>query len=167
MLQGILRKSWSIKGKTPIHIQSQKHAKLSVISAITISPIREQLNLCFRIHQSNITQQQVIGFLKVLRKRIKGQSILIMDRWSVHKGKELNAFFAGYGKAMRIEWLPPYAPQLNPVEQLWSWCKYGDLHNLAPYDIDELNSRVDDSLARVSGQQKLLGSFFKKPCLAV
>jgi hypothetical protein len=41
-------------------------------------------------------------------------------------------------KTIRVEWLPAYAPDLNPVEQVWNHSKYTDLVNLAPEDSEQV-----------------------------
>ncbi|WP_162271832.1 transposase [Gemmata sp. SH-PL17] len=35
---------------------------------------------------------------------------------------------------VHLERLPPYAPELNPVELVWSWLKYAQLSNFVPRD---------------------------------
>ena len=42
--------------------------------------------------------------------------MLIMDQAGWHKSKDLKEF-----DNIRIEYLPPYSPELNPVERLWKW----------------------------------------------
>lgn len=54
----------------------------------------------------------------------------------------------------------PYAPELNPVEQVWNHSKYGRLADFIPDDIDNLADGVDCSLRYRAGQQNLLCSFF-------
>ncbi|RKY20145.1 MAG: hypothetical protein DRP62_08755 [Planctomycetota bacterium] len=65
-----------------------------------------------------------------------------------------------FGHRVDIEWLPPYAPELNPVEQVWNYSKYSQLANFIPDDIDNLPEEVDSSLRYQAGQQNLLRSFF-------
>ncbi|MFH1418430.1 MAG: transposase [Planctomycetota bacterium] len=61
---------------------------------------------------------------------------------------------------MDVEWLPPYAPELNPVEQVWGHTKYADLANYIPGDILELAREVIDSIERTESNETLLRSFF-------
>ena len=42
----------------------------------------------------------------------------------------------------QFEWLPGYAPELNPVESCWSHVKCHELSNLCVVDVDELASAV-------------------------
>ena len=53
-----------------------------------------------------------------------------------------------------------YAPDLNPVEQVWSHTKYADLANYIPDDVEALAYEVLDSLEQVGSRQQLLRSFF-------
>jgi hypothetical protein len=43
-----------------------------------------------------------------------------------------------------LEWLPPYAPKRNPVEQLWNHVKYEELANFTTVDIPTLDEGVTD-----------------------
>jgi transposase len=85
---------------------------------------------------------------------------LVMDRWMVHRSgaKRLQKRFS----RVDVEWLPPYAPDLNPVEQVWNGSKYTDLANYIPEDIGELEKEVCKSINHIRSQQSVLRSFFKK-----
>jgi len=54
MLQPVVRRTWAPKGKTPIHYSWDRYDRLSVISAITVSPKRQRLGLYFDIRDHNI-----------------------------------------------------------------------------------------------------------------
>jgi transposase len=66
-----------------------------------------------------------------------------------------------------VEWLPPYAPDLNPVEAVWSHTKYGDLANHAPDSIQALEQSFLSSMVRTKGQSRLLSAFFRAAGLKV
>jgi len=66
-----------------------------------------------------------------------------------------------FPRRLHIEWLPPYAPDLNPDEQVWNRTKYTDLANFIPENIEQLSRSVRKSLRRTRSQQTLLRSFFK------
>jgi transposase len=55
--------------------------------------------------------------------------------------------------------LPPYAPELNPVEFVWSWLKYSRLNNFAPRDAAQLDERIVAELTAIRDDQELLLSF--------
>jgi transposase len=93
--------------------------------------------------------------------------VLIMDRWSVHRAKIVQGYLKARPKNVRVEWLPAYAPDLNPVEQVWNHSKYTDLANLAPEDIEELDQLIGASIRNTRSQAHLLRSFFQTAGLAL
>jgi transposase len=66
-----------------------------------------------------------------------------------------------------IEWLPVYAPELNPDEQVWNRAKYADLANFIPENVEHLARAVRESLRKSRSQQSLLRSFFKHAKLSL
>jgi len=85
--------------------------------------------------------------------------ILAIDRWMVHRSaaKRLSLRFS---RRVDVEWLPAYAPELNPVKQVWNHSKYAELANFIPENINGLSKAVYCSLRRQTGQQNLLRLFF-------
>jgi transposase len=51
-----------------------------------------------------------------------------------------------------MHFLPPYAPELNPVEYLWAWLKRHALANFCPDTLDELKQAARANLK--SGQRR-------------
>ena len=131
----------------------------SVISAITLSPQRRRFGLYFDLHDHNINTDAFEVFVRWLRRQIRRGIILVLDRWSVHRSG-VRRLVERFGSKLLVEWLPAYAPDLNPVEQVWSHTKYADLANYIPDDVEALAYQVNDSLEQVGTRQQLLRSFF-------
>ena len=159
MLQPVVRRTWAPKGQTPVHYSWDRRDRLSVISAITVSPIRRRLGLYFDIHDHNINTDAFEAFVRWLRHQIRRGIVLVMDRWSVHRSG-VRRLQSRFGSKVQVEWLPAYAPDLNPVEQVWSHTKYADLANYIPDDIDALAEAVMHSIEQTGCRQALLRSFF-------
>jgi len=66
-----------------------------------------------------------------------------------------------------VKWLPAYAPDLNPVEQVWNHSKYSELANYIPDDVFALERAVCDSIQHIRSRKSLLRSFFKKAGLKI
>lgn len=160
MLQPLVRRTWAPKGCTPIQYSWDRHDRLSVISAVTVSPKRRRLGLYFALQDHNFRAADVEAFVAELLKHLPHGLILVLDRWQVHRSAA-RRLLARFGRRLQIEWLPPYAPQLNPDEQVWTQTKYRDLANFLPDDIADLEQTVRHSLGRTKTQQSLLRSFFK------
>jgi len=160
MLQSVRRRTWAPRGQTPIQKVWGRHDRLSVIAALTVSPRRQRLGLYFRIQDHNIRADHVMAFLKELRRHLRRNTILVMDRWSVHR-TVARRLRQGRFTWATVEWLPSYAPELNPVEQVWSHTKCADLANYIPDDIDKLRREVERSIQRKRSRRSLLRSFFQ------
>lgn len=160
MLQPTVRRTWAPKGQTPIHFSWDRHDRLSVISAISISSKRKHLGLYFDITDHNIQTDDFETFVGTVLRRLGRSIILVMDRLSVHRAaaKRLQTHF---GNRIEIEWLPAYAPELNPAEQIWKHTKFDDLPNFIPDDVLQLGRAVADSIRHTRDDQSLLRSFFE------
>ena len=154
MLQPVVRRTWAPQGETPIHYSWDRRDRLSVISAITVSPQRRRLGLYFDTCAHNIRTDDFVAFVeKLLRHRSNGL-ILVMDRWQVHRSGA-RRLLERFPRRIRIEYLPAYAPDLNPDEQVWGHTKYDDLANYIPDDIRALGRAIRRSIRRSRGQQRL------------
>jgi len=85
--------------------------------------------------------------------------IVILDRWNVHR-KAVRVLQEHGANWLQPEWLPPYAPDLNPAEQVWNHVKYADLANFIPDDLADLDHAVRSSMARQRDQTSLIRSYF-------
>jgi len=161
MLQPLVRRTWAPRGQTPVLDQWQRHDRISVISALTLAPRRRRLGLYWNLHEENICADDVVAFLRQLRRHIQRDLILVLDRWSVHRAAMVRRYLERHRHRIRVEWLPAYAPDLNPAEQVWNHAKYSDLANVAPPDSRDLTRRIRRSLRHTRRDPALLRSFFK------
>jgi transposase len=160
MLQPVVRRTWAPRGETPVLTCWDRHDRLSVISALSLSPQRRRLGLYFDIVDHNIATDDFVQFVEQLVIRIGRPIVLVLDRWSVHRSGA-RKIQARFGRRVQVEWLPPYAPELNPTEQVWNHTKYADLANFVPDDVLELGRAVAGSLHSKSKNQSLLRSCFQ------
>lgn len=166
MLQPVVRRTWAPRGQTPIHYSWDRRDRLSAISAITVSPIRRRLGLYFKLLDQNITAQEAVPFIASLLEHFPKGIILVWDRWMVHRSAT-RQLVQRFQKRVLIEWLPAYAPELNPDEQVWNRAKHVDLANFIPEDIRHLGRAVRKSLRNSRSQQPLLRSFFNHAKLSL
>ena len=165
MLQPVVRRTWSPRGQTPVHYSWDRRDRLSVVSALTVSPRRRRMGLYFDIFDHNIRTDDFEQFIVNVFSHHRRGIILVLDRWSVHRAaarRLLDRF-----SRLQIEWLPPYAPDLNPVEAVWQHSKHAELANYIPEDVDDLEWQVHVSMHRIRSRQALLRSFFKRARLRV
>ena len=160
MLQPTVRRTWAPKGHTPIHHSWARRDRLSVSSALTLSPKRRRLGLPFQLFDHNITADETEPFVAQLLKHFPRGIILVWDRWMVHRSAS-RRLRDRFGRRVHIAWLPAYAPELNPTEQVWNRSKYTDLANFIPQDVAHLARALRRSLRHTRSQETLLRSFFK------
>jgi transposase len=157
MLQPLLRRTWAPRGQPPVLYCWDRHDRLSVIGGLSLSAKAHRVGLYFSVHEKNVTAEDVEAFVRQVQRSLGRRLIVVMDRWSVHR-KAAKAL-AGDSRFW-IEWLPPYAPDLNPAEHVWNHTKYGDLANYVPEDLLDLEIEVRCSMAETRERPKLLRSFF-------
>lgn len=158
MLQPTVRRTWAPRGQTPIHKSWDRRDRLSVLSAVTLAPRRKRLGLYFDVHTHNITTDEAARFIRWVRRRLGRGIILVWDRWNVHRSAARRLLESGT-RGVQVEWLPAYAPELNPAEQVWNRAKYIDLANFLPDDVGHLGNAVIESLDTMSRHTHLLRSF--------
>jgi len=160
MLQPLVRRTWAPKGQTPLQYSWDRHERLSVISALTLAPVRQRFGLYFRVHSHNISYVEVMAFLTMLHRHLRRKFIVVLDRLNAHR-KAVRLLQAAHPDWFEVVWLPAYAPELNPVEMVWNHTKYADLANFIPKDVNHLHQAVTASLDNTRSQGQLIRSFFQ------
>lgn len=111
--------------------------KVSVIAALCVSPGRRIVRLYFPLLvEQNFDAEAVLSFTKQLYRHLRAPMALVWDRSNTHRTADIRHFLARVGS--RQVQFPSYAPELNPVEYVWSYLKTKPLANLACPDVDEL-----------------------------
>ena len=60
-------------------------------------------------------------FEKCLMPELTEGAVIVMDNASFHRKNRLNEIALKH--KVRIIFLPPYSPELNPIEHFWHWLK--------------------------------------------
>lgn len=160
MLQPVVRRTWAPRGQTPVHYSWDRHDRLSVIAGLTVSPKKRRLGLYFQALRHNVANGDVVEFVRAVRRQLGARLVVVLDRLNAHR-TAVRRLSQGNRSGLQFEWLPPYAPDLNPVEQVWTHTKYADLANYIPEDLDDLELDVLLSLDLKRDKQDLLSSFFR------
>lgn len=131
------------------------------MAALLYKPWSKRTSLYFSIQSQNIKTPDFFEFVRQLRKQTKRPIILVCDRYNVHRSavRKLQEQGASW---LQVEWLPPYAPNLNPINALWNRAKYADLSSCASGNSDELFDWVAESLNHQHFSPKLLNVFLRR-----
>jgi len=100
--------AWAPRGERPILYSWDRHDWLSAITGITVSPVQHRLGLHFQIHNQNINFERVIEFITLLHRHLRGEFILVLDRYSAHR-KAVRLLQEEHPDRFEVEWLPAYA----------------------------------------------------------
>lgn len=161
LLAPLVRRTLAPRGETPILDCSDSHDRISVISAITVSPLALRVGLHFMLlgDNENFHAEEVVLFLRQLKGEVGGPWTILWDRNQIHsKSRVVRRWLAKHPEVV-VEDFPAHAPDTNPDESVWCWTKYGRLCNLAPADIEELRGHIWDALVALKHQPQLLKSF--------
>jgi transposase len=163
LLAPLLRRTWAPRGRTPLLRQRARHRdKVSTIAALTLSPCRGRHGFYFRTYPKEyINNVKVAAFLRHLLRHLRGPVIVIWDGGTMHKGEPIRQVLVDHPR-LRVERLPAYAPELNPVEYLWNHTKYGQLANYAAADVAALSDVVNGRLEAVRNDRQHMASYFAK-----
>ncbi len=104
--------------------------------------------------QDNIRSYDVAAFLRELLKAIPGHVIVVWDNSNPHRGKVVKELERSRQR-LHIEYLPAYAPEMNPDEGVWSQLKCL-LANGRPDDIDELADHLLSAILNLAASQSKL-----------
>jgi len=156
---GILTRSgrtWGEVNKTPVVTVNKQRGGYNVLSAITAAG-----ELTFDIEENSIDGKRYIEFLEKLLAGRTRPLIVIADNATFHRSKEVREFVRGHRHQIRMFFFPPYAPKLNPDEQVWNEIKHRNLEKEPIKNKSDLNRRIDSLLRSLKEKTDKIRSFFQ------
>jgi transposase len=144
------------------------HAKISAIGAMSISPHRKHFSLYFDLldDNKNYHGDTIVPFLKRIHRKIQGPLTILWDAIPVHRAGPVTRFLRKH-RATVPEFLPRYAPNMNPVDKIWFYIKFDRLPNFAPPRLSDLRVQVQAELHRLQRHPEVLKSLFQLTTLPV
>ena len=124
---------WSIKG-SPTPIPANRFSKrinvMGFLNTIT-------KDLFSATATSKVDSDVVIELFDKFAKHISKVTVVVLDNASIHTSKKFKAKITEWEeKGLHLLYLPPYSPELNPIEILWREMKYSwaDLNALDSFE---------------------------------
>ena len=155
-----LKGTWAPRGQTPvIRTQISHHQRINALGALLVTPGGRCLRLFSRLQRKNINGKHVLAFLKKLLRTLKGQIVLVWDNHPIHVRKLVKAFIAQQPR-LHVFYFPSYAPELNPVEGVWTQAKEFTAGS-APHDVQELHRNVYAAIKRTADSPQRLRACFR------
>lgn len=157
--------TWAPVGQTPVVPATGQRFKVNMISAV--SP---KGGVSFDVFDGNMNAARFIEFCrKLVRDNLGRPVFLIVDNVAYHKAKVVQEYVASTKGQLRLYFLPPYSPQLNPDEWVWKNIKHDRIGKLGIASIttrEHLWSRTVQALNRLVSLSDIVRGFFRDPDLA-
>lgn len=144
---------WILKGERKSIPTTARQRRLNIIGGICLSGHKIVHHQCDKVNAVSIN-----AFLKALRQKNPGDHKIhiILDNAAYHKSHEVRA----YAKAMKIKmhYLPPYSPNLNPIERLWKVMHEKVTYNRYYEKFIDFSDATDQFFRTIAQKKRLLRS---------
>ena len=151
-------KTWGRRGIRPDVFVTGKRGRVNLLSVVT-----RQGALRFHATENRINSDEYIQFLTQLIRTQKRPLFLIVDRASFHLSRQVRLFIWRNRRRIRLFYLPPYSPRLNPDEHVWEAIKDKRLGRQAIKNTVDLKKRVQSALRSLQQRTERVISFFRLP----
>lgn len=159
LMNPLRKRVWAPRGETPTLLhRARHHEKVSVIGGLHFGLDPNDVGLLTQWHPGqNVDASRVIDFLEHLLASIEGNLIIVWDNLAAHRSKQLKTWLKTHPRIW-LEALPPYAPDLNPIELVWCMSKYHRLANHTAQDVEALQAAAQEAVDEVACEAELLRS---------
>ena len=158
----VTRRTWAPVGHTPVIRHHFKWKRTSMAAALCYKSHGGSAAMAFYHHPDAYDTDSLIGALEQLRRFLGGQkATLLWDGLPAHRSKVMGAWLRRQRSWLVVEPLPAYAPELNPVEPLWSNLKGVELANLAGDTLDDIIAAAERGIHRIRHTHHLPFSFLR------
>lgn len=157
--EGTLGYTWGTKGKKTEIKNYGRHGRVNLIGAFELGTgIFYGVLTSFKVNAMRFRR-----FICHLKKEMRTDKILLIcDNAKFHKAKWLTQWVEMQKAWLRLEFLPAYSPDFNPIERLWHWMKTEFIHNKCWKTKMDLKVYSDDVLSKMSSYAESLKSLMKK-----
>lgn len=149
--------TWAPKGETPVVSATGRRFSFNMISAV--SP---RGDFRFMIHEGTVDSTVFITFLKRLLIGATQPIFLVVDGHSIHKSAAVKKFIEQQNGNLKLFFLPPYSPHLNPDEQVWAHVKRKVSRKLV-IDKTDMKRLAIGALRSLQKLPTKVASFFRQP----
>ena len=132
-----------------------------MIGAIAYRADGSSCRLFMQLKRSTVRAEHFVSFLDHLRRHLGSHFTVIWDRLHGHRSQAVLQWARRHSRC-EINFLPAYAPELNPVEALWAWLKGTRLANLCRDELAQLAVEVRRGARNARRRDGLLQAFLRK-----
>jgi putative transposase len=159
-------RTWGRRGQTPqVAVSGKGSGRVSIAGLVCVRPgHRPRLIYRLRTHggrkgeRRSFAETDYAALLDAAHQQLGAPIVLIWDNLNTHISHAMRKLIATRDWLHVIQ-LPPYAPDLNPTEHVWSHVKR-NLGNLIVLGVDQLAAIVKNRLKRIQYRPELVDAFF-------
>lgn len=129
--------------KDPVVLQTPTRKSIALFGAVNI---RSGRLITMLTDPFDSTSFECFLRLLLRHRRRSARTVLILDNAPYHYGENLEELMDGYRGRVDLDYLPPYSPDLNPIERAWKLLKKLCTHNQYFETLDELLEAVTGML---------------------
>lgn len=148
--------TWAPIGETPVVAVTGSRFSFNMLSAV--SP---RGDFRFMLHEGSVDAAVFKEFLKRLMVGATKPVFVVVDGHSIHKAKLIKDYVASLDGALKLFYLPPYSPHLNPDEQVWAHVKR-QVSKQFVQDKDGMKKLALGALRRIQKLPAMVKSFFRQ-----
>jgi transposase len=153
--------TWAPVGQTPVVATTGTRHSVNMISAVTAKGAMH-----FTTFTGKMDAEVFIDYCRDLLHDDGGTVFLIVDGHPVHRSRAVKEFAASTNGKLRLFFLPPYSPELNPDEWVWKNVKHDRIGKTAITSFDDLHHKAESALLRLQRLPELIRGFFQDPHLS-
>jgi transposase len=150
-----LGRTYGLKGKTPVVQTSGQRQSLNGISAVNARG-----EFWAVTYAGKLDAEAFVAFLVNFLRGRTGKVFLVVDGHPAHKANLVKTYIQNLQGRLELHFLPPYAPDLNPDEFVWSHMKTNGVSKKPLKQNESLRKRIERDLNALKGNRKLVRSFF-------
>lgn len=98
------------------------------------------------------TESFIVYLNQILLPQLWKGAIVVMDNLSVHHAETVETLINSVGA--KVKFLPPYSPDLSPIELCWSKIK-AILRSEAPQTLETLNAAITKAIDEITDENAL------------
>lgn len=158
---GVQGTTWGAKGQTPVVSVPGQRQGISAASAVSSKGA-----FWFATYSGGLNGALFVTWLRRMMRGRRKPLHLILDSLPAHKTRAVRDYVDELNGKLTLDFLPGYAPDLNPDELVWSHAKRTGNARGPLLKGERLADRVAAQLADIGNRPALVRSFFRHPSVA-
>jgi len=131
--------AWNPVGET-LSVPSKMSKNLNVLGFFN----KNRSTLFASTTYDKVDTEVVIGHFNLFVDEISKPTVAVVDNASIHTSKKFQEMLPKWEeKGLTVFYLPPYSPQLNPIEMVWKFMKYYWIELDAYMSIEKMKNYVE------------------------